>query len=245
MIPAGPFIDIMRRASHCGYATVVMNNRMLLQCYDLNIDSDNAMNYVLYIPDTEAYKDPFYDKQMILAPKKVLDSFGAGKKLLDMKRRESGAKPKEAYVEMQLKSDNGCSEIKFMYFLSGELLTTTTCQVQYPVDNRNPEIANCELTFQKAIDNIKPGGACLVFDGVKLGLQPRIIEYPSIYFYKVKYHGKTIEIPFYKSMFLGMKDVDNFYFSIQESRVPNMYVYSYQLTKRKITEQLFGYGLLF
>lgn len=246
MIPAVPFVNILRRASHCGYPTVVMSNHMLMQCYNLDIDSDIALNYILYIPETDDYSDPFYDTPMILSPKDVLATFSVGKKLLDAKKKEAKAKTKDAYIEMEFQVRHGRGEITFFYHLLGEVITTTTCPVQYPLDATNKTISNCEDTFAKLIGRIKPGGACLVFDGARLGLQRIVTEYPSIYFYKVKYHGKRLEVPLYKSMFLGMKDADKFYFSIQESTIgPELYVYSYQLTKRGITEQLFGYLIAF
>ncbi|MCM1295211.1 MAG: hypothetical protein NC311_06690 [Muribaculaceae bacterium] len=239
-----PFIALMRRATHSGYSTVIMNNRMLTQCYNLDIDSDIAMNYILYIPNNDDYDNQLYDMSMILSPRKILDAYSPGHKYLEQKRKEAGAKPKEASEEVMFSDKHG-GEIKFLYYLQGELVTTSTCKVVYPIDSLNPDVANCEASYDKLIGTIKAGGACLVYDGLRMNLQQSIMEYPSIYYFKVRYQNKKVMIPFARSMFMGIKEVDKFYFSVQESTIPNIYVYSYQITKKGITEQLFGYVLSF
>lgn len=245
MTNAVPLITILRRATHSGYGDVILNNRMLVQCFNLDIDSDIALNYVLYIPQSDAYDDPLYDMTMILEPRKILDAYSVGHKYLEEKRKEVKAKPKEAVEEVVFQEKHGCGELKFLYYLQGELLTTTKCKVQYPVDNLNTTIANCERSFQKLLEYIKPGGACLVYDGLRMNLQKSIMEYPSIYYFKIRYQNKKVMIPFARSMFLGIKEVDSFYFSVQESNIQDIYVYSYQITKKGITEQFFGYVLSF
>lgn len=245
MTNAVPFITLLRRATHSGFDSVIMNNRMFIQCYDLNIDSDIALNYMLFVPDTDDYASPFYDTQMILHPRKILDAYAVGHKYIEEKRKRIKAKPKDMSEEVVFQEKKNGGELKFLYYLQGELLTTSTCKVIYPVTNLNPVVANCEDSYQKLVEMIKPGGACLVFDGLRLNLQRSIMEYPSIYYYTVKYQNKKVRIPFARSMFLGIKEVDRFYFSVQESNIQDIVVFSYQLTKREITEQLYGAVLTF
>jgi len=223
-----------------------MNNHMFIQCYDLNIDRDVAMNYVMYIPDGEAYADPFYDLTATLNPKLILKEYSVGKKILDTRRKEIKAKPKEAVTEMTFREINGHAELKFMYYLSSELITTCTCPIGYPVDIADPSIENCEETFTKLLSRIKRGGACFVYDGLRMDLIDKIMECSSIYYYTVKYRGRNIRIPMTRSMFFGIKNPEKFYFSVQETNIsPDIYVYSYSLTKKGITEQLFGYTMAF
>lgn len=245
MTNAVPFVALLRRATHSGFDTVVMNNRMLIQCYDLNIDSDIALNYMLFVPETEVYESSFYDSQMILHPRKILNAYAVGHKYLEEKRKGAKAKPKDVSEEVVFQEKKGGGELKFLYYLQGELLTTSTCKVVYPITSINPIVANCEDSYQKLIETIKPGGACLVFDGLRLNLQQSIMKYPSIYYYTVKYRNKKVRIPFARSMFLGIKEVDRFYFSVQESNIQDIVVFSYQLTKRGITEQFYGAVLTF
>ena len=87
MTNAVPFITLLRRATHSGFDSVIMNNRMFIQCYDLNIDSDIALNYMLFVPDTDDYASPFYDTQMILHPRKILDAYAVGHKYIEEKRK--------------------------------------------------------------------------------------------------------------------------------------------------------------
>lgn len=245
MTNAAPLIAILRRATHSGFDTMVMNNRMLLQCYNLDVDSDVALNYILYIPDTDEYSDEMYDKTMIFNPRKILSAYAIGHKYAEAKRKEVAAKSKDLTEEVVFKHKENRAEFKFLYYLYGELVTTETCDVQYPLDDLNPTMANCEKTYQKLLNFIRPGGACLVYDGLRMNLQESITEYPSIYYFKIKYNGKKLLLPFAKSMFLGIKSVDTFYFSVQESTIQDTYVYSYQISKKGIIEQFFGYVLSF
>lgn len=245
MTPAMPFIALLRRASHSGYKSMVMNNRMLIQCFDITIDSDNGLHYVLYIPDSEAYDDPFYDSYLILDPSTVLNTFNKGHKELEEKRKQLKAKPKEASEEFILHIKNGHGEIKFLYYLQGELLTTAACRVQYPVDETSRTIINIEETFNNLADRIKPGGICLKFDGLRLGLQEKAMNSSEIYFYVVKCGDRKIKIPLTRSSFMGIKEVDQFVFTVQESLIPHIFVYSYQIKKKGILEQRFGYVLEF
>ncbi|MDE5610817.1 MAG: hypothetical protein K2I90_02220, partial [Odoribacter sp.] len=62
---------------------VLMKNHLLLQCYNLDIDSDDGLHYVLHIPETEEYDSSFYDEVIMLNPNEILSAYNEGHKILN------------------------------------------------------------------------------------------------------------------------------------------------------------------
>ena len=87
MVNAVPFISILRRASHCKFPELVMANRLLMQCYTIDVDSDVGFHYVLHIPDENKYADGFYDEFMLIRPAEVIGCYNTGHRILAEKRR--------------------------------------------------------------------------------------------------------------------------------------------------------------
>ena len=241
MIELKPFLNMLRRATHCGFPTVIMNNRMLMQCYNLDIDSDVGLHYIMHIPDDYDPLTDFYDRTMVLNPREILKAYGTGHKELDTIRKEKKMMPKSTTEQLEFHEHKHHLDLEFHFYLAGEEITTTTVTVISPFDVNSPEIENCTKTYDTLMSRIKRGGACLAFDGLRLGLQPRIVECPEVYRYQVKYGGKRVSVPFTKSMFLGIKDPDKFLFSIQETLMDDIYVLSISLEKKGLTEQFWGY----
>ena len=238
-----PFLNILRRATHCGFPSVILNNHMLLQCYNLDIDSDVGLHYVLHIPDDLDPTTDFYDKVMILKPREILKLYSEGHKELDLERKSQKLMPRAVTEELEYVEHKHHIDLVFHYYLAGEEFDTKEYRIDTDVSDVTPEVENCLQAYDQLMRRIKNGGACLVFDGSRLDLQRRIVDCPEVYRYRVKYNGKKLSIPFTKSMFLGIKEVDQFYFSIQETRMEDVYVYAISLEKKGIVEQFWGYVL--
>ena len=67
-----PFIELLQRTTKSHYTKLLMKDRMLMGCYSIDDDSDIGLHYILYIPEAEAYNDPFYDMTAILDVKEIL-----------------------------------------------------------------------------------------------------------------------------------------------------------------------------
>ncbi|MDE6040650.1 MAG: hypothetical protein K2F99_03635 [Muribaculaceae bacterium] len=243
MTPTKPFIELLKRAVKSKYKTLFMMNRMLMQCYSIAEDGDVGLHYILPFPDTEAYQDPFYDSELQIVPREILTAYTNGHKLADDRRKELKLKPKDLREELCLRSEiTGWHSIKFMYFVQDELVTTVEQQVQ-SIDDTTLTAMNLTNTYEKLIDRLKVGGIALTFDGIAENLQNRIYNCPEIYFYKARVNKKVIRIPFSKSTFIGMNKLDKFTFTIQESELDDIYVYSVILGKGGIEEIFWGYIL--
>lgn len=243
IISIKPFLALMRRATRCGYPELILNNRMLMQCYDLGVDSDVGLHYIMHIPDEYDPLTDFYDRFLILNPRAILKAYSTGKKTMDTERKEKGLKPKACTEELEYHEHKHHLELEFRFFMAGDEVAVESLKIPYPISENDPLVENCATTYNTLASRIKAGGACLAFDGGRMGLQPLILDCPEIYRYRVKYGGKKLFIPFTRSMFLGIKEFDRFLFSVQETLMDEIYVFSVSLEKKGLIEQFWGYLL--
>lgn len=241
ILDAKPFIELMTRATRCKFKKIFMVNHLLIQCYTVDIDSDIGFHYVLAIPDTEEYGSPFYDELVELEPSAITKTYSTGHKIFLERKKEIGAKPKEVKEELVVQFKATKLEIKFLYYIRNELVTTSVYTSPYPVDETRPEVENCIETLVSTANRIKPGGSCVLIDGNRTGIFDRTLNSVQTYFHVIKINGEKVRIPFIKSMFLGSKSYDRFIISVQETILKNIYLFSIQLTKKGLTEQFFGY----
>lgn len=125
--------------------------------------------------------------------------------------------------------------------MKDELITTTSISIPYPVNTADFMIDNCVSTFTNMIDRIKPGGQGIVLDGIRLGFMSIAENNVQVHYYTVKLNNNVVRIPIIRSMFLGAKTYDQIIVSIQETLLKNIYLFSYQLSRKGISEQFFGY----
>lgn len=241
ILDAKPLLELMTRASRCKFKKVFMVNHLLIQCYTVGIDSDIGFHYVLAIPDTEEYSSPFYDSLVELEPSAITKAYSTGHKILLEKKKETGAKPKEIKEELVVQFKDTKMEMKFLYYVMDELVTTAIYTSPYPVDETRPEVENCVDTLVSTANRIKPGGSCVLIDGNRTGIFDRTMDSVQTYFHVIKINGEKVRIPFIRSMFLGSKSYDRFIVSIQETLLKSIYLFSIQLTRKGLTEQFFGY----
>ena len=235
------FLRILRRATRCGFPSVIVNNHMLMQCYNLDIDSEVGLQYALHIPDS--MDEEFYETPMVLRPREILKVYSEGHKDMELDRKEQGLKPSASSESLEYIVHKHHIELIFHFILAGEEHSTRTYKIDTRAEASAIDIENCARSYNTLVDRIKPGGTCLLFDGGYMGLQQRIADSPEIYHYRVKIHGQRVDVPFTKSMFLGIKTVDKFYFSLQESNMDGIYIFSISLEKQDIVEQFWGYVL--
>lgn len=236
-----PFITLLRRAQKSAYKTFLMNNRMLMQCYTVDEDDDIGLHYILHIPMTDEYTDAFYDETLILDPRVILTCYTVGHSKLLEKKRETKAKPKEVKEEMYFRADKNRAKLKFLYYVQDELVDTQECILQYPVTDLDPTAELITRTYYDIINRIKVGGIGVAFDGTKYNLYHHAMKSPEIYFFKVKMRDVKVRIPIYKSLFVGLKEWEEFFISIQETVLPGIFIYAIQFTVKGITDQYIGY----
>lgn len=244
-ILADPFITLMKRASRSKFSRLILNNRMLMQCYNVDIDTEDGFHYILHIPNTDKYRDEFYDQTLILSPKEILGVYNAGHKQIYGYMKSIGGRSK--YIKEYLvfiPGKHGTASLQFIYTYEDDIkYTSTVSTVQWPVDNANADIANIERVYNLLVDRIRVGGSGMVLDGLRYNLQNRAFSSPDVIVFDVLMHKRIIHLPVIRSMFNQMKTLDRFMISIQETILPDVYVYSILLDKNGISEQLWGYVL--
>ena len=239
------FLALLRRASRCRYRSVVMVNRVLIQCYNIDIDSDIGMHYTLFIPDTEGYDSPFYDLMLELVPLEILRVYTTGhKQLLELKKTK-GLKPKDVnetlYISTKTIEDCTILELRFQYHAEDTIQFTAAYQMSYPLDTSRPTVENCVNTINALASRIKIGGYCMQFDALRLGIFQRALDSSDIYYHVIKMNDTKIRVPFMKSMFLGAKKFDQFIVTIQETNIPGIYVYTMLFHRENLSECFYGY----
>lgn len=238
-----PFIDLLRRTTKSQYKTMLMHERMLMQCYTVDEDEDMGFHYILHIPDTEEYVDDFYDKTLILNVKELLAAYTEGhKELLDRKKVVS-AKPKEVNEELFFKNTNHKASIKYLFFVKDELVSVKEISLIYPVDDKVPDVVKITDAYTNMMSRVRVNGIGIAFDARRYSLLQLANSTSDIFFFKVKVGSKKLKVPIYKSMFFGKKekDWDEFFISIQETTIQDVYLYTYHFTTKGITEQYVGY----
>ena len=245
MFDPKPLIALTRRAVKSGFKTLLLHDRMLMQCYDLNIDSDIGLHYILHIPDTEEYEDPFYDEDVLLRVAEVNAAYKTGHDVLETKRKERGLKNKDCREEAYwIDGDvDGFRMLKFLFFVQDDLVATSVQPVPYPLDITDSTVENILETVTNGLRRLKPGGMCFLVDGIKLGIIDRVLDAHEIYHFVVRHNRKKLRIPITKSMFLGQRSLDSLYLSVQESELDHVYIYALSMTKKGLNETLWGYIL--
>ena len=95
------------------------------------------------------------------------------------------------------------------------------------------------------IDRVKVGGLAITIDAARYGLYDRAMNAIEVEYEKFKIGTHKVRIPLFRSMLLGMTNLDEFFISVQETVLSNIYLYTIQLSKKGITEQLIGYIVAF
>lgn len=236
-----PFIELMRRVVKSKYKEFLMTGRMIMQCYTIDEDSDVGLHYILHIPNGAPYDDPFYDETLVLYPDEIMQAYKNGHDKLSEKKKKVNAKPKEVQERMDFVVTEKGAKLKFQFIVQDELVDTQTVHLTYPVKEGHAVASNVTTTYTNILTKMKVGGAALSFDGYRLGLYDMAMNSAQIMFYTVKVRGIKVKIPLYRSMFLGQKNFDEFFISVQETTIDMVYLYTIQFARKDIIEQFIGF----
>lgn len=239
-----PLLELLRRADKSKYKTVLLMNRMLIQCYDASQDSDMGMHYILHIPDTEDYIDEFYDNQILITIKEVTEAYKLGHAEVLEKKKKTKAKPKEVNEFVDVLVDDLYIILKMQFIVLDELVSTQVvkCKRLTERDNAVQIVTN---TMDTMLGRSKRGGLAVTLDGYKSGCYYKLMNHAQIAYHKIKIGGVKVRIPLFKSMLAGIKEPDDFTLSIQETNIQDVYLYTIQLKKKEILEEYICYILNF
>lgn len=236
-----PFIELLQRTTKSHYPKLFMQDRMLMGCYSIDEDSDIGLHYILYIPEAEVYNDPFYDMTLVLDVKELLSLYARGHSGLLEAKKKVKAKPKDVSETLHVRVEKNKLVLKMLFTCCDEVIGTEIAYLDYPVNSNMKLVEGVADTYTKLLSMIKAGGIGISFDAQRYNLYQIAIKAPQIYFFKVDVRGSRIKIPIYKSMLVGMKDPDEFYITIEETVIPQLWIYAIQLTNKGLTEQYIGY----
>ena len=236
-----PFIELLRRAVKSKYTKFLMKDRMIMGCYSVDEDSDIGLHYILYIPEADAYDDPFYNMTVILEPKELIAMYTTGHaKLLEVKKKVK-AKPKDVKEELHVRETSHGLRLSMNFSCCDEVVDTQVIIIPYPVSSQSPIVENICNTYNRMLQTINIGGIGVAFDASRYNLYNIAVNSPQIYFFKVNIRGEKVRIPIFKSMLQGISDPDEFYILVEQTTTPYLWIYAVQLTAKGLTEQYIGY----
>lgn len=238
-------LAIMRRIQKAKYPKLLLNNRMIMQCYTIDEDSDIGLHYILHVPDDAEYGSVFWDSTLILDPKVILNAYALGHRELLATKKEKNLKPKEISEEALFKITEHGARLKFMFYASDEVVAAQVVEFTYPVNPSDPLVENIVTTYWNMITRVKQGGLGIAFDAQRYSLYMLGTSSSQVRYFKIKVGGHRIMIPLFKSMFVGKKEWDEFFISLQETIIPNVYLYAIHYTWGGVTDQYVGYLLAF
>jgi hypothetical protein len=239
-----PLLELIKRAHKSKFNKLVLNDRMLIQCYDANHDSDSGFHYILYIPTTDEYKDKFYNKSLIIYPESILNTYkdGHDEVLAIKKEKKISNKDINEFVDVIYNDD--MVELVFQHVIQDKLIASNTvgCKIAevgtYDVDLIIRTLFNLH-------DRIKPNGLAVRIDGYKAGYYYKIMNHAQITYSKIDIGGTKVRIPLFKSMLTGIKMPDEFLISLQETVLKDIYIYTIQITNKGLTDQYISYIINF
>ena len=234
-------MNLLSRCSHSGFKHMVLHNRMLMQCYTVDIDSDQGFHYALHIPDTKEYEDRFFDETILLTPAEITKVYRAGHNTLSDLRKEKNLKTKDCHEECYYLVDDDKRQLKFMYYLLDELVDTQTVDLAWPFDVTDIRAESILRAYGDCLTRIKPGGVCLLYNLGRMGVIEKTVDLPDVYQIIVRVHKKKLCIPLTKTLFMSQKKFDSAYLSIQETTLDHIYIYALSLTAKGLNETIWGY----
>lgn len=242
---AKPFMSLIRRAQHSRFRVLLMHSRMIMQCYTIDEDSDIGFHYILHISDTEEYADPFYQETILLDIVELSTLYKVGHEILNTKKKELKLKPKDVREELHFSTSKSSCELKFLFIANDQIVDTEIYHTTYPINTVDKNVSSVINGYTDIINRVKIGGLAITIDAVRYGLYERALNAIEIEYEKFKIGTHKVRIPLFRSMLLGMTNLDEFFISVQETVLSNIYLYTIQLSKKGITEQLIGYIVTF
>lgn len=237
-----PLINLCRRLRGSPFKTFLLHNRMCIQCYDIAIDSDIGSHYILHIPDTEEYADPFYDKTVVFDAVELLELYRDGHSVILERKKKESIKPKEVkeFCDVYVSSE-GHLDLKLQFVIRDELVATKTYRLPYPVNPYDPMVANITNTFDKIFDKCKVGGYTVTADAIYSGFYYIALNNQQISYVNVRVFNKVVKVPLFKSLLCGVKSPDRCIISVTETEMNNIYLYSLLVEKNGLTHTTISY----
>lgn len=236
------FSKMMRRLSHCGYSSVILANRMFMNCYNIDEDETIGMHFIMFIDE------PFselYDEKCFIDYSRISNLIKLGDANVTAYKKENSLKAKDVLTRS--------------YYYSLENVVELHIQ---RIDTRNSHVI-CDTVielerlslpaYQSLSDNIISAYEAMIsridYDypaEITNGITEQIYELAVCsvrpFYYNAILRDKTVvHIPFIKSFFRDIRKFDKFYISIRRTTISNVYLISFLFESNGITESYIMY----
>lgn len=260
-------------SSGASYKNMLLKDHMALNCYNLDVDSNIGMHSIIYAPENEPdfYDGPVLLEhgevlEIIKLGQKLLKEKRDEKKLApkcaateaSYRRTDTGIELKLSFVLYDIRKvqdtiykirapkgpgkKGKITEKKRNRIVNAGELYRHDEIINLPyVDEYNETVSNILTTYKTMIDRVEKKPC--VIDALEEGVYDKVCEAAELYFYPVTVRGKDIKIPLIKSIFRGLTKLDEFYITVCETNLQNVYMFALYFKAKGIAEQHSGYFL--
>lgn len=240
-IPAAPFITLLKRAVKSGYGNyLIMKDRMFINSYDPDSDSDHGYHYMLLIPQTEEFADEFYDTTMMINPTVIVSAYEERLSELTELRKNRKLRPKDAIVHMSYKHTDGYLKLIFEYQLVDEVVDTSSVCIK-DMQSVDSKVELMVHTFNVLSDRIDYEYPTICIDGLRSGFVDKALASVRVCYVDLKLGGIAIKLPLIRSMLNGNKTFEKFDVLINRTVMKNIYTYTINYIAKGVEEIFLGY----
>lgn len=236
-------VNMLKRAKHSEFKDLLIHDNMMMNCYNVEIDSDVGFHYNLHVPFITEEDYAFYDTDIIININKLLEEAQHFSKELLEDRKKLGLKPKDADIIAIWEIESGTMTVTFKFRILEETKYTSKYETECPANGTNAIISNILTTYTNIINRIDLSAVSTTVNVMLSDILQRVEDSVRTYYLMVPVNGKNVRVPLMKSFFRGVSGskFEKFYLNIAPTTINKVYLYTISFTLKDVTEQFVGY----
>lgn len=235
------FSKMMRRLSHCGYSSVIMANRMFMNCYNIDEDETNGMHFIMFISDD--YE--LYEEQCFIDHGRISNLIKLGDSNVSEYKKEHGVKAKNIVTKSYYYSLENVVELHIERYdnLNNCIVNDTVIELERSTLPKYRNITNNILSsYETMVNRIDHRYLPEIVNGISEQIYERAVETVRPLYQAVELSdGTMLYIPFIKSFFKDIRKFDRFDISIRRTTINNVYLISFVFETNSIEESYIMY----
>lgn len=239
--PFNGLLEILKRVLHSGYKTILMHDRMMMNCYNVDEDDDIGTHYVLHIPETNMYQSDFYQLDLIIDISAIAEATKQIRKDHETYRKSKKIRPKDASILCRYDLYKRYLLLSIDFMLKDEVWKTVEIKIPYPISNMDPIKSNIETAYNTMLERIDISSPPVIINGLTEDIPINTLDRVRVFYYLVEINNRMVKIPFLKSFFRSINKFEQFDISIQKTLIKNVYLVVHTFGSKGLTDQYIMY----
>ncbi len=235
------FFKMMRRLSHCGYPIVIMNNRMFMNCYNIDEDETNGMHFIMFIDDDSE----LYDELCVIDYARISNLGKLADSNVSAYRKENKLKPKDVETLSYYYSLENVVELHIeRYDKPNQVLIDDTMIIleRATLPKYRNLAENIETSYFTMISRLDDNYDTEFVNGISEQIYERAVTSVRPLYYEVTLNdGTRVYIPFIKSFFRDIRKFNRFDIAIRRTTINNVYLIAFVFESNSIVESYIMY----